>query len=160
DTTPYPPTGLIIEYITYSPAFVEYGANGETYINYPQLTAYSKSSSSSSSSASSSSSSSANSHGSSAASSAASPPSTVALLGGRWTAGTLGGTLRPLALGLEDRFMSILIVTALSCVSFFRYFQIYLPWITLFLLLLLIGRKPKEKISPDLVFRHAPPCAL
>lgn len=96
------------------------------YYNYPQLTAYSKSS-----------------------------PSNQ-YPGGGGSAGTSGGDhdgsgggsgARSLLVSCsgEDRLVTILVMAALSCLSFFRLFQVYLPWITVLVLLLLIGRRPKEK---------------
>ncbi|XP_058825506.1 lachesin-like [Topomyia yanbarensis] len=129
EATPHgPPSDFIIEYITNSPAYVEYGANGETYINYPQLTAYSKSSPSN--------------HG----------PGGAGGDGGghHHHDGDASSSRSLLVPSREQRLMTILALTALSCLSFFRFFQIYLPWITFFLLLLLIGRKPKEKCFPVL----------
>lgn len=129
EATPHPPTDFVFEYVTNPPSYVEYGANGETYFNYPQLTAYSKSS-----------------------------PSNHGGHQGSGGAGAGDGSSSCSSLLLssgEQRLMTILVMTALSCLSFFRFFQIYLPWITFFLLLLLIGRKPKEK-SFHLIGRQTP----
>lgn len=135
---PHPPTDFIVEYITNPPVYVEYGPNGEPYFNhYPQLTAYSKSSPTN--------------HGHGGTGSGGGHGGG----GGGGSAGdgssSCGSLLVPSG---EERLMTILVMTALSCLSFFRFFQVYLPWITFFLLLLLIGRKPKEKSFVLIQQRH------